>query len=247
MVEENKTAGLRVATYNIHRAVGADGRKDLERVARVVAALDADVVGLQEVDSNMRTAGAVDQLQFLARNTGMTPIAGAAWAREYGDYGNGLLTRCPVVGVRRHDVSVASHEPRSLLEVRLETRLGPLRVVNTHFGTRNSERRRQHELLVSLIRSVNGGPLVVMGDFNEWSPLSGTTRTLDRLLGRAPRVRSFPSRLPLFSLDRVWARSPCRVTGMRAVRDGMARVASDHLPVVASVRPARSRAPGQSG
>jgi len=80
--------------------------------------------------------------------------------------------------------------------------------------------------------------LVVLGDINEWFPLSRPVRWFNRLLGRSVAERSFPSRWPLFALDRVWVRPRRALLALKAHRSPLAAAASDHLPVKAIVAPA---------
>ena len=100
------------ATYNIHRCVGADGRYNPGRVALVLEELNADLIGLQEVDSRLAAAGACDQLTFLARRLGFNVVAGLNIVCHRGHYGNALLSRWPILNSRLIDLSAAGREPR---------------------------------------------------------------------------------------------------------------------------------------
>src|SRR5687768_2128403 len=138
---------VRIATYNVHGCVGVDGVDDPERVASVIRDMDVDAVGLQEVDCRNRPGH--DTIDRLAARTGMIAVAGPT-VREHGGYfGNAFLTRHPVVSVSHFDISVSGREPRGLMElvlaVRIADRTAPLtvRLLNTHFGLRAGERRRQ--------------------------------------------------------------------------------------------------------
>ena len=77
--------------------------------------------------------------------------------------------------------------------------------------------------------------LVVLGDINEWFPFSRPLRWFNRLLGHSVVERSFPSRLPLLALDRVWVRPRPALLALKAHRSPLAAKASDHLPVKAIV------------
>jgi endonuclease/exonuclease/phosphatase family metal-dependent hydrolase len=215
----------------VHGFVGTDGRRDVGRVARVLSALDADVVGLQEV-----ARGPDDRLARLARATGHRGIYGATRLEEDGQFGNALLTRLPVDAVERHDVSVPGREARGLLSVRLRRGSTTLRVLVTHFGLRFQERAFQVAAVLALLRRATEDAVVLMGDFNEWRPRAVALVELHAWFGWAPSVRSFPSRLPLFALDRIWAHPREALGGFRAHRAAEARVASDHLPVCADLR-----------
>jgi endonuclease/exonuclease/phosphatase family metal-dependent hydrolase len=229
---------LRIATYNVHGCVGSDGREDAERVAGVVRELGCDVVGLQEVNTRSGPGHASLQLDYLAARTGFEPIAGLTILRHDGHYGNALLTRHAVRAIRRHDLSFRSREPRGALDVDLDARGATVRVIVTHLGLRPIERREQVRFLLRLLHdSAPATPIVVLGDINEWLPIGRPLRWLHGLLGHAPAERSFPSRYPMFALDRVWVRPRRLLLATRVHASASARSASDHLPVKALIGP----------
>jgi endonuclease/exonuclease/phosphatase family metal-dependent hydrolase len=219
-----------VATYNIHGGVGTDGRHDLPRIIRVIGELGADIVGLQEV------AGAPDADTFalLARECGYFAVAGPNITRERCPFGNLLLSRWPLDEYRLLDISVSPFEPRGAIDALPALDQGRLRVIVTHLGLRRSERRQQLSQLREALED-DPVPVVILGDFN-----APTRRELVKAgLGGHPRFRlaprSFPSNVPLVALDRVWARPDSLLRKTRAHRSELSRVASDHLPIIASL------------
>jgi endonuclease/exonuclease/phosphatase family metal-dependent hydrolase len=217
---------LRIASYNLHGCVGTDGARDDERIARVIGELGCDTVGLQEVHG----------LEALARTTGLRAIAGPQYVWHGRHLGNALLTRRPVLDVRQHDYSCNGREPRTALDVDLDVDGLPVRIVVTHLGLKPAERRSQVRELLRLVRHT---PLhervVVLGDINEWLPLGRPLRWLHGIFGRSPAELSFPSRFPLFALDRVWVRPRHALLALGAHRSRLAEQASDHLPVKAII------------
>ena len=225
-----------IASYNTHGCVGLDRRRDAARVATVIRDLECDAVGLQEVDSRAGPHSDSMQLEFLARATGMDAISGPTIRHHDGDYGNALLTRRPVLAVRRHDFSFATHEPRGALDVDLDVDGTVLRVIVTHLGLRPAERRYQVKLLLSLLHPVEHGQIVVaLGDINEWLPIGRPLRWLHEILGKPPSQRTFPTWYPLMALDRVWVRPRKSLLALRAHVTRDARVASDHYPLKAVI------------
>ena len=161
---------LTVVSYNIHRGVGLDRRRDLDRIADVIAEVSPDVVGLQEV---IREEGVphADQAMYLASRLDMSEIVmGETRTHGGGTYGNVVLTRLPVLGSGRCDLSRGVREPRGCLRVDLDIAGTPLHVFNCHFGLALRERREQLDLLGVFIRDSErlAGPRVLLGDFNEW-------------------------------------------------------------------------------
>jgi endonuclease/exonuclease/phosphatase family metal-dependent hydrolase len=235
--ETEAGARLVVATYNIHTCVGVDQRYDPTRVATVLRELDADIIGLQEVDARHRMGGHVDQWAFFAEATGLEAIRGSNVRDHRGRFGNAILTRFPIIGVRRIDLSVPGYEPRGALDADLLVEGRVLRVVATHLGLRAGERRYQIDRLLDCLIS-EGGPMdgiLVMGDLNEWRGRRGGIPVLDRRLGRAPAPRTFPSWLPVLPLDRIYASGAAALRSLGVHRSPLARVASDHLPLKAAV------------
>jgi endonuclease/exonuclease/phosphatase family metal-dependent hydrolase len=236
MIDRAEGHQVHIATYNVHRCVGADGRYDADRVAEVIRELGCDAVGLQEVDARYHLQNDLDQIEYLQAVTGLTAIPGATLRNHRGYYGNALLTRHPVRAVRHFDLSCTGREKRGALDVELDCDGDPVRLIVTHFGLRGGERRLQVKGILELIEQGQQAPLALLGDFNEWSIINRTVRTLDARLGRSAAVRSFPARMCLFSLDRIWVQPTAALEAVWAHASPLARVASDHLPVVGRVR-----------
>lgn len=226
---------LALASYNIHRCFGTDRKYLPERIAEVIRALACDVVALQEVDMRLLVDGR-PQLEFFAHSLAMTAVAGASVEDHRGHFGNALLTRMPVAGVRRLDLSVRQFEPRGAIDVDLGGLDDGLRVVASHLGLNTAERRLQVRRLLHLLGTTAANRVcVVLGDFNEWRPVGGSLRELDRRFGGSTFLRSFPSRFPLLPLDRMWFWPPSISRHLRVYAAPLARLASDHLPIRAEV------------
>ena len=242
---------LRVATYNIHKGVrglGPARRLEIHNLQMGVEALDADLVCLQEVRLfHHREAAYFDrtwfgwpekgQAEFLAPE-GYEVAYRTNATTKYGEHGNALLSRWPIGDVGHHDVSDHAFEQRGLLHVPVHWQRGVVHVVVAHFGLIHASRVRQVERLAVFVRDhvPDGAPVLVAGDFNDWGERLDTAmrahglRRASTPTGRA-RAATFPSRLPVFALDRVYTRG-LRCTGVQVPRGPSWARMSDHLPLV---------------
>jgi len=228
----NQISGLlQVASYNIHRCIGLDGFCHPERIAAVITELEADILGLQEVESCLLSADGKNQIGYLARVSGLNVVSGPTMFRDDGHFGNALLTRFSVQAVRRIDLSVPRREPRGALDVDLECHGRIVRVIVTHLGLGRSERKRQVARLLEKITVIHSRPTILIGDLNEWIPRAWSLRSLRDSFSRTPHLRTFPSHLPVLPLDRifVWPRETLLKAKVHVSR--LARIASDHLPL----------------
>jgi endonuclease/exonuclease/phosphatase family metal-dependent hydrolase len=238
------TAGLakvRVATYNIHTCVGVDRRCDPARIAAVLREIDPDIASLQEVDTSLRRTPFADQWAYLGAATGLSVVAGDGPQQRRGRFGNAILTRFPVLTVRTIDLSVGDYEPRGALDADLLVGNRIVRVLATHFGLRLAERRWQANRLMATLGEAPAidrprpHAVLLMGDLNEWRGRRGCLRTLDRRLGPGAAPRTFPSWMPVLPLDRIYAGGPAVLRDVSVYRSPLARLASDHLPLVADL------------
>jgi endonuclease/exonuclease/phosphatase family metal-dependent hydrolase len=230
---------LRIATYNVHACIGRDGRHDPDRVASVIAELNADVVALQEftypasVALDTRTPVVLTTLDSYQCALGPTRQRARQAVTEC--FGNALLTRHPIVEVHRINLSMERREPRGAVAATIDVDGVLLHVLATHLGLRIHERRFQVRQILDYLDSVRDTFVVVLGDFNDWLPGRSAAHVLDHRLGRPPRPATFPVVWPLVALDRIWVQPQRRLRRIAAHATPAARLASDHLPVVAEI------------
>jgi endonuclease/exonuclease/phosphatase family metal-dependent hydrolase len=244
---------LRVATYNIHkgvRGVGPSKRLEIHNLGMGVQALDADLVFLQEVRLfHHREARQFErtwfgwpeqgQAEFLAPDGYEVAYRTNAITR-HGEHGNALLSRYPIGDIGHHDVSDHRFEQRGLLHVPVRWQGREVHAVVAHLGLIHGSRVRQVQRLARFISDhvPADAPLVVAGDFNDWGErLDGPMKEggLHRALvpGRA-RLPTFPSRVPVFALDRIYVRG-LRCVDMKVPRGPSWARMSDHLPLLAEL------------
>ncbi|HET6803769.1 MAG TPA: endonuclease/exonuclease/phosphatase family protein, partial [Casimicrobiaceae bacterium] len=156
------TKALTVATWNIHGAIGADGRYAPARIVDVLREVDADIVALQEVASEQAHE---NFLRDLERETGFHVAAGLLRQRHGDDFGNALLSRYPVQSVEHLDLTVDHYEPRGAIDVCIDIGIvSPLRVIATHLGLRPGERREQVRRIIAAVERDSPHPTLLMGD-----------------------------------------------------------------------------------
>src|SRR4029453_4599105 len=145
---------LRVATYNIHRCRGLDGRTRPERIAEVLQAIAADVIALQEVvGAGPGHAGHAQELGVaLCMGWGMAP-ARTLRCHELGNVG---LSRFPIAHHTRYALSWKTCDPRCCHRVDLDLGGHPLHLYNVHFGTAILERRVQAARLAGIVSDRRG-------------------------------------------------------------------------------------------
>ncbi len=221
--------GFSVASYNIHKYVGIDGKFDPERVTRVIKELKAEIVGLQEIDSLFYR----DQPFPISQRAGLEVVLGPTRRNHKGHFGNALLTSYTVQEVRRIDLSVFGRSPRGALDVDLLIKGETVRVIVAHLGLGLRERRKQIRRLLDIFCSERDKMEIMLGDFNEWVPVRNSLGRVHNFFGKSPVLKTFPSFMPVLPLDRIWVRPMESLVSMSTHKTPLSRKASDHLPVKA--------------
>ena len=233
---------LRVVTYNVHRCRGLDGRTRPDRIAAVLADVKADIIALQEVvgASPLKPGHAAEIGAALGMGWVMAPTRHLRNAL----FGNVVLSHFPVKHHQQYDLSWKTCEPRLAQRVDLEIGdNGVLHFYNVHLGTALLERREQARKLATCVHDRRVvGPKIVLGDFNEWARrltvdiLAEKLHSID-LTKHLQRRRTYPGFFPLVHLDHIYYEG-ARVDVDRVwmPQDRLAKIASDHLPLVADLR-----------
>jgi endonuclease/exonuclease/phosphatase family metal-dependent hydrolase len=219
---------MRIASYNIRKAVGLDWQRDPFRIIRVLAALDADVVALQEADRRLGARPAVLPDALLHAHAGLR-VLNVTDGPSSGWHGNALLLRDGWNVRDSERLTLPGIEPRGAVIADLSGPEGDLTVVGTHLGLRRGCRQLQLAHLREAIAD-RAPRTIIAGDMNEWSKRIGFDLIHDRFDMIAPGP-SFHASRPMASLDRfaLGRGLVCRASGV--VLKGEARRASDHLPI----------------
>jgi endonuclease/exonuclease/phosphatase family metal-dependent hydrolase len=223
---------LRFLTWNVHGCVGRDGVCDPDRIARVLEAAQPDISALQEIDNRTKRA-ARDPFSYFGELFGWTSVAARTLAARDGHYGHIVLSRWPIESLGEIDLSIRWREPRKAIVGAIASPAGRIVVIAAHLGLLPFERRRQFARLTERIGEITERPLVVLGDFNDFPGRGLAERSLCPPLTATPELPTYPSRLPLLPLDRIWFSDPLELTTIATLQD--ASRASDHLPLLASL------------
>ncbi len=232
---------IRIATYNVHKCRGLDGRRSVVRIADVIKELECDIVAVQEVISVRSGVPEDDQAAYFGTALEYNWAFGDNRPLRGGTYGNLTLSRFQISHAQNYDLSCRGRERRGCLRTDIAVKNETLHVFNVHLGTSFFERRQQGHRMVSnevLHAKDQRGPRIVVGDFNEWtrglaSRLMGEHfQSLDaRLLTRFGRT--YPGILPVLHLDHFYFDDMLTLVKYKLHRSRRALVASDHLPIVA--------------
>ena len=226
---------LTFATYNIHKGVGVDGKRDPERIISVLRELHADVIALQEVDRRFGERESVLPKAML-EETPWRAAPVARRSRSIGWHGNALLVRKDIVIEHAEPLHLPTLEPRGAVRADLLVEGKKLRVLGMHLDLSGLLRREQIKaILRHCDRCETTSPTVLMGDLNQWGRGTGAVREFTGRWRTLATGNSFPSRRPLAPLDRIvhsdeWACSHATVH-----HSALAVAASDHLPVRATL------------
>ena len=226
---------LTFASYNIHKAVGTDRRRDPERIMAVLREIDADVIALQEADERLGERTSVLP-RSLIDDSPWRIVPVARRPRSIGWHGNALLVRRAMEVVHGEALELPTLEPRGAVCGEIVHEGEPFRVIGTHLDLSGLRRRDQVRSLLAFLAGSSEVPTVILGDFNQWGHSSGAMREFGAKWQMIAPDRSYPSRRPVARLDRIVVSSHWRCETAGAHRTALTAVASDHLPVSAELK-----------
>ncbi len=234
------TVKLKFASYNIHKAVGRDGRRDPDRILAILHELNADVVALQEADRRFGRRAAVLPLAAIQDHTDYHAVPLTMKPDSIGWHGNTLLVRRGIELVDARAVPLPVLEPRGAVRADLIADGKRFRVVGMHLDLSGLRRRHQvRSVLTHHAECEEACPAVLMGDFNEWAVHGGCWREFGGEWNVLSPGRSFPSARPVAQLDRIIASEDWLVRDTGVHHSALAARGSDHLPVWAALELSR--------
>lgn len=226
---------LTFASYNIHKAVGTDGRRDADRIITVLREIDADIIALQEVDRRIgQRASVLDRAAL--DDTPWKPVDVARRPRSLGWHGNALLVRRRFRVLDTHPLDLPTLEPRGAACADVEVDGVRIRIAGMHLDLSGLRRRDQIKAVLRHIAQCTPScPAVLLGDFNQWGNQTGAMKEFADGWHVLDTGRSFPSRRPIARLDRIVTSAEWGCLEQHVHHSAMAAQASDHLPIVAEL------------
>jgi endonuclease/exonuclease/phosphatase family metal-dependent hydrolase len=226
---------MRIASYNIRKAVGLDWRRDPDRIIDVLTEIDADIVVLQEVDRRVGARGGVLSLDRLERELGYALPDVSVRTHSHGWHGNAILVRNGLETGAMQRIELPTVEPRGAVSVCL---VNPeLEIVGVHLGLTPGMRRKQMLALQQVIRD-RRHPVILAGDFNEWNDKRLPFQHDLQILSPGP---TFHASRPTARLDRFVLTQELTISSCRVHHSELALRASDHLPIVLDLEVRKAR------
>ena len=231
------SGSIKVATYNIHKCVGMDRKRNPERILDVLREIDADIIALQEAD---RRFGQRETCLPFAKIDAETPWKHVPWGvrpNGIGWHGNAILVRDSMHIRRGEPLDLPTLEPRGAVCCEIETEQGLVRVIGVHLDLSGLWRRRQiRRILAYLEVEPRHIPTVIMGDFNQWSQRGALSEFAFHHHRIIKTPKSFHSARPLANLDRIIISHDIEASDYGVHISKLSRQASDHLPIWAELK-----------
>ena len=227
---------IRVASYNMRKAIGTDRRRKPERTIDVLNELGADVIALQEADRRFGARASAIPLSLLEQHSDYKPVAFESRAGSIGWHGNAILVRKEAEVLGQSLVHLPSLEPRGAVMADISLRGEAVRVVGMHLDLSGLWRRKQAAAILEALDGRDTMPAVLMGDLNEWSLRGGCLKDFAEHCRFADCGKSFHVRRAVARLDRIMFTEGLEVEACGVHESTTAKRASDHFPIWAVLR-----------
>ena len=228
---------IKVVSYNMHKAIGTDRRRDPMRTLAVLNEIDADVIALQEADRRFGTRAGVISPHLLEEHSPWKAVPVGIRTQSMGWHGNALLVRKDAAVSHCEMIHLPTLEPRGAVMADIRIDGSPLRIVGMHLDLSGLWRRRQATAILAHIAGASTRyPTVLMGDLNEWTRAAGCLRDFCRDYTSCDTGPSFHARRPVARLDRILVSREITVVDCGVHESMAARTASDHLPIWARLQ-----------
>lgn len=226
---------IKVASYNIRKAIGLDRRRNPARILDVLHEIDADVVALQEADRRFGSRSSAIPVDMILEHSAYKPVDYDIRPGGIGWHGNAILVKRSVEILAHAPIHLPVLEPRGAVLAELGLGKARLRVVGMHLDLSGLWRRRQVRTILAQLASRPPMPTVMMGDLNEWARVGGCLSEFGHGFSVAETGRSFHSRRPVAALDRIIFGGGVDLLDAGVHRSAASSRASDHLPIWARI------------
>lgn len=227
---------IKVATYNIRKAVGLDQRRNPSRILSVLNEIDADIITLQEVDRRFGARVSALPIAMIEAETPWVPVPLHFRPQAIGWHGNAILVRRGIEVRAAEPIDMPTLEPRGAVMAELSVGGHALRVIGVHLDLSGLWRRKQIKALLAAIdASPRFMPTVMMGDFNQWSDSGALSELAFHHHRLVQTPKSFHSARPVARLDRIVVSHDIKVSAADCHASLLSRQASDHLPLWADI------------
>jgi endonuclease/exonuclease/phosphatase family metal-dependent hydrolase len=231
------TVSIKVATYNIHKCIGLDRKRDPARILSVLTEIDADIVTLQEADMRFGTRESCLPAAMIAAQTSWEPVLFNIRPGGIGWHGNAILVRKGTQVRSSHPLDLPMLEPRGAVEAEVVIEGHHIRIIGAHLDLSGLWRRRQVRAMLAHIEAAPRYiPTIMMGDFNQWSDRGALSEFAFHHHRIIKTPKSFHSARPVAHLDRIIVSHDIMVEGQGAHISDLSQKASDHLPIWAQLR-----------
>jgi endonuclease/exonuclease/phosphatase family metal-dependent hydrolase len=227
---------VKVATYNIRKAIGLDQRRNPARILAVLNEIDADIIALQEVDRRFGARVSALPLAMIEAESPWFPVPLNFRPAAIGWHGNAILVRKGIEIRHAEPIAMPTLEPRGAVMAELMVDGRALRVIGVHLDLSGLWRRRQIRALLAAIDACpRHMPTVLMGDFNQWSDSGALSELAFHHHRLVNTPKSFHTARPVARLDRIIVSHDIRVAQADCHQSPLSRQASDHLPLWADL------------
>lgn len=227
---------LKIGSYNIQKSIGVDARRKPDRIMKVIRELGCDILALQEADKRFGPRESTLDRDSILAETDYRPVPFATRDKSLGWHGNAILVR-DTIGILDHRrIDLPTLEPRGAVAVDLDVGGEKIRVAAMHLSLVGHFRKKQiTSLMHQLHEHLDYLPTVLIGDLNEWRDSASSIKLFEKRYEVTTPGRSYPSPMPVGSLDRIITSPEFIVRQAGVHKSKTARVASDHLPVWATL------------
>tara|TARA_R110000782_G_scaffold78276_4_gene155111 strand:- start:50376 stop:51080 length:705 start_codon:yes stop_codon:yes gene_type:complete len=227
---------IRIASYNIRKAIGTDRRRNPERILAVLAEVDADIVVLQEADRRFGPRMAAIPPMLLLHHSDYKHAPLNVQTDSIGWHGNAILVRKSAEILMSDIIHLPYLEPRGAVVAEVALDDSKLRLFGMHLDLSGLWRRRQAAAVLHAHMQSDALPTLLAGDLNEWSAARGCLADFGKHFHFAPCGRSYHAQRPVAQLDRIMHCDRFKLVDCGVHESAIARRASDHLPIWADVR-----------